>query len=129
MGDEFPKAKGSGDGGRARGNPCECGMVEPDLSAHAGILPGNVEPLWTVADCAVFLQRSERWVWDALARDPDSPGSIPFVRLPGGRSKCGRGSPRFIPEHIRRWVMLGCPPAAAFKMWVDWTEEKRRRKA
>jgi hypothetical protein len=63
------------------------------------------EPLWTVDDLAEYMKRSRRWVYGALSRDPASPGSLPHVRIPGGAA-------RFVPDVIRRWIELGCPPAA-----------------
>jgi hypothetical protein len=87
------------------------------------------EGLWTVRECACYLARSERWVWDALAADPDKTGSIPHVRIPGGRGcRSHGGSPRFIPADIRAWVTDGCPPATVFKSWQE-ADEKRRSRA
>jgi hypothetical protein len=86
----------------------------PELATS---LPGGVAPLWTVSNAARFLARSERWVWDALSQDPEKPGSIPFIRIPGGRGSRGHGSPRFVPTEIIQWVAAGCPPAATFRSW------------
>lgn len=62
------------------------------------------EPLWGVDDLAQRLGRSRRWVYRALQKDPKRRGSLPFVRLPGG-------GPRFLPDLIEEWLLLGCPPA------------------
>ncbi len=75
-----------------------------------GSSPADVPVLWTVEECARYLQRSVRWMYIAVRRPPDTSGSIPHTRLPGG-------AVRFIPEHIRAWVADGCPPAATFKVW------------
>ncbi|MGH7145373.1 MAG: helix-turn-helix domain-containing protein [Planctomycetota bacterium] len=72
--------------------------------------PFSVPDLWTVADCAHYLQRSRRWVWECARRPADLAGSIPHTRLPGG-------SPRFLPADIVAWVTDGCPPAAIFLKW------------
>lgn len=89
-------------------------------------LPGGVAPLWTVANAATFLARSERWVWEALLQDPEKPGSIPFIRIPGGRGSRGQGSPRFVPTEIVQWVAAGCPPAATFRAWC--VEERKGKR-
>ena len=90
-------------------------------------LPGNVAPLWTVTDAARFLHRSERWLYGALAQDPNKPGSVPFIRIPGGRGSRGQGSPRFLPADIVAWVSAGCPPAAVFRSWQE-ADGKHRKK-
>jgi hypothetical protein len=90
-------------------------------------LPGGFAPLWTVADVAHFLQRSERFIYDALTRDPAQAGSIPFIRIPGGRGSHGQGSPRFVPASIQEWVAAGCPPAAVFQSWQEAGSKKRRK--
>lgn len=68
----------------------------------------KVSPLWTVKEVAAYLQRSERWVYTALKRDPKHKGSLPNFRLPGG-------GPRFDPKEVREWLADGCPPAAEFR--------------
>ena len=74
--------------------------------SRASLLPST--SLWTVREFAAFLQRSERWVYSALQRDPLRKGSVPFVRLPGG-------APRFDPDLVRAWVAQSCPHAAHFQ--------------
>jgi len=68
-----------------------------------------MEALWTITDCAAFLKKSKRWLWNQLARRPEDPGSIPHFRI--------GSTPRFMPEVIRQWLLDGCPPAADFKEW------------
>ena len=69
------------------------------------------EGLWTRRELAASLRRSVRWLDLQLARRPEEPGSIPHVVLPGpGR----RRAVRFLPEHIRLWLAMGCPSAADF---------------
>lgn len=63
--------------------------------------------LWRVPDLAAFLGRGERWVYSRLTVDPARPGSIPFVRIPGG-------APRFVPDVILAWAAEGFPPAALY---------------
>jgi len=103
--------------------------VERVASASNQPLPGNITPLWTVADVARFLQRSERWVYDALATDPNKPGSLPFIRIPGGRGSRGQGSARFVPADIVAWVAAGCPPATVFRTWQEVDKRGRRKSA
>lgn len=92
------------------------------------ILHSEIAPLWGVKECAFFLRRSERWVWDALRCDPNKAGSLPFIRIPGGRGcRHGQGSPRFLADEIRAWAAEGCPPAAIFKAWQK-AERKRLRR-
>ena len=91
-------------------------------------LPGGVSPLWTVRDVARFLARSERFIWEALSSDPAKPGSLPFIRIPGGRGCRGEGSPRFVAADIQFWVANGCPPAAVFRSWQE-AEKKSKRKS
>ena len=79
------------------------------------LLPGNVQPLWTVADCAAYLQRSRRWIGSAMTIDPRKPGSIPFFRLPGRNGSDGH--PRFVPALVQAWAAAGCPPAATVATW------------
>jgi hypothetical protein len=76
--------------------------------------------LWDVAACAQFLGKSPRWLWSALRRSPEEPGSIPHVRI--GRS------PRFFPDDIAEWVRQGCPPPAMLAQWQD-AKGKRRKSA
>jgi len=75
--------------------------------------------LWTVAQAAKFLRKSERWMFGQLTLDESQTGSIPHVRL--GRS------PRFIPAELREWSAAGFPPAAAFKEMKDAEKRKRGR--
>ena len=91
-------------------------------------LPGNVAPLWTVRDVARFLARSERFIWEALSADPQKAGSLPYIRIPGGRGCRGEGSPRFVAAEIQSWVKNGCPPAAVFRSWQE-AEKKSKRKS
>ena len=73
----------------------------------------TVQPpaLWRVADLALYLGRSPRWIWTALRRPETEPGSLPCRRLPGG-------TPRFDPREVEAWVQAGCPPAATFRGWL-----------
>ncbi|MGD0090878.1 MAG: hypothetical protein ABSE73_13250 [Planctomycetota bacterium] len=91
-------------------------------------LPGGFAPLWSVRDVAAYLQRSERWVYDALTQDPAKAGSIPFLRIPGGRGSHGEGTARFLPAAVQEWVASGCPPAAVFRTWQE-SERKKRKSA
>ena len=91
-------------------------------------LPGNFSPLWTTRDVANFLQRSEGWVYSALRADPNKAGSLPSIRIPGGRGSRGEGSARFVSADIMAWVSAGCPPAAIFKTWQD-SERKKKKSA
>ncbi|HEY3325058.1 MAG TPA: helix-turn-helix domain-containing protein [Planctomycetota bacterium] len=94
--------------------------VTTDVQDVPARLPGNIAPLWSVAEVATFLGKSPRWVWRALTITPDDAGSVPHVRI--------GASPRFVPDHIRRWILDGCPPAATFRAWQD-ADEKRQRRA
>lgn len=76
----------------------------PGVAKDSPPSPLAVEPLWLVRDLAVFLRRSERWVWKHLQFDQARVGSIPHLRLPGG-------APRFDPATIRAWLDEGCPAA------------------
>ncbi len=76
--------------------------------------------LWSVPDAAKYLQKSPRWIWSALTRRPDEPGSIPHVRV--------GSSPRFFPDDLAAWVRAGCPPAATFAKW-NAAEQKRQKRA
>ena len=100
----------------------------PAGSRAPAALPGCVSPLWTVRDVARFLARSEGWIWGALSADPQKPGSLPFIRIPGGRGSRGQGSPRFVAAEIQTWVASGCPPAAVFRSWQE-AEKKTKRKS
>jgi len=71
--------------------------------------------LWTVRETAAYLGKSARWLFDVLRTPESEPGSIPFVRI--GRS------PRFIPDDIRAWLDMQCPPVILFRKW----REKGRR--
>ena len=70
----------------------------------------NPPVLWTVKECAQYLRRSSRWVWEHVRIPLDTSGSIPHTRLPGG-------APRFVPTDVIAWVADGCPPAATFLKW------------
>ena len=65
--------------------------------------------MWTVKECAAYLKKSPRWLWSAMTRRPEEPGSVPHVRV--------GASPRFFPDDIAAWVRQGCPPAATFAAW------------
>ena len=82
-------------------NPPDAARVPP---------PADAPVLWTVEECARYLQRSPRSMYMAVRRPANGDGSIPHTRLPGG-------AVRFIPEHIRGWVADDCLPAATFKVW------------
>jgi hypothetical protein len=94
-------------------------MPEDDMGADASgpaedsvaSSTATVETLWTRRDLAVFLKVSDRWVDNALARDPGDRGSIPHVVLP---SRGTRRHIRFVFEDIRAWVAMGCPSADEF---------------
>lgn len=76
--------------------------------------------LWTIKDCAAYLQRSPRWIWSAIAQPAEQAGSIPHFRI--------GASPRFFPDDITAWVRQGCPPAATFSEW-NAAENKRQKRA
>jgi len=76
--------------------------------------------LWTVADAATYLRKSPRWLWSALTRRPEEPGSVPHFRI--GKT------PRFFPDDLQAWVRNGCPPAKTFTEWNS-AEQKRRIRA
>ena len=76
--------------------------------------------LWNAAQCAQYLGKSPRWLWSALTRRAEEPGSVPHVRI--GKT------PRFFPDDIAAWVRAGCPPAATFAEWIA-AEEKHRSRA
>mgnify|MGYP000735619577 CR=1 FL=1 len=78
----------------------------------------HAETLWTVADAATFLRKSQRWLFGQLKIDDTQPGSIPHVRL--GRS------PRFIPDDLKAWAAAGFPPAATFKEWKEMSARRKR---
>ena len=88
-------------------------------SNDAPELSGGIAPLWRVPDAARFLGLSPRWVWRALTKRPEEQGSIPHARI--------GSSPRFVPEHVRQWVLDGCPPAATFQQWLEAKEKQRKR--
>ena len=90
---------------------------DQQIAPQATVIHGT-DSLWTIADCAKFLRKSPRWVWSAISISPDCPGSIPFVRV--------GVSPRFLPAHVKRWVLDGCPPAATLRDWIE-AKEKRRK--
>ena len=89
--------------------------VPPDAAAlqsgRVEVRSWAAESLWTRRELAAFLRRSVRWLDLALARRPEEPGSIPHVVLPGSPR---RRAVRFLPEHIRLWLAMGCPSAADF---------------
>src|SRR3990172_8241302 len=93
--------------------------AEPLQATPAPAPEPGPAPLWDVKACARYLRRSPRWVWNALTRGPEGPGSIPHIRLPGN-------APRFVPEDVAGWVRAGCPPAATFKAWSDSASRKKR---
>ena len=81
--------------------------------------PNGTNALWDVRACASYLGKSPRWLWSALTRRPEEPGSVPHVRI--GKT------PRFISADIEAWVRQGCPPASMFRSWLA-SEEKRRNR-
>ena len=91
----------------------------PDCTSQFA-LAVNSPTLWCVKQCSGFLGKSPRWLWSALTRRPEEPGSVPHVRV--GKT------PRFFPDDIASWVRAGCPPAATFTEWQT-AEEKRRNRA
>ncbi len=92
-------------------------MIRNENSTNGSV---EIERLWSVKDCAAFLQRSRRWLWSALTRRPEEAGSIPHVRI--------GASPRFFPADIAAWVRAGCPPAATIAEW-NAVEQKRQKRA
>jgi hypothetical protein len=76
------------------------------------------ERLWSVKDLAIYLQKSQRWVFKALRLPDTEAGSIPHVRL------CR--SPRFVPDDIKAWAFANFPPAATFRTWQEFDRRKRR---
>jgi hypothetical protein len=94
--------------------------ISDDVSDSRGDLDirPEVAGLWTVKDAAVFLRKSVRWVFYALRKPENVVGSLPNVKL--GRT------PRFVPDDLRAWVGMGCPPAGTFKSWKDSGSRKRR---
>jgi hypothetical protein len=48
-------------------------------------------------------------MYSAIRTRAEEPGSIPHSRV--------GDTPRFVPEDIREWVRVGCPPAATFAEW------------
>jgi hypothetical protein len=93
-------------------------MNKNATSTFAG--SAGLEPLWSMKEFATYLRRSTRWLWSAITRRPEEPGSIPHVRI--------GASPRFFPEDIAAWVRAGCPPAATFAEW-NAADEKRQKRA
>lgn len=75
------------------------------------------EPLWDNRTCSIYLGKSTRWLYIAVRTRPEEPGSIPHSRV--------GETPRFIPEDIREWVRVGCPPAATFAEWQRVEKKKR----
>jgi hypothetical protein len=89
--------------------------------------PGsNVESLWTVEDCAQYLNKSVRWVYEALKLADNMQGSIPHVRLPPKPGQ-SRSAARFMPALIRQWTLANCPPASVFMAWSEQQERHRRK--
>jgi hypothetical protein len=78
----------------------------------------SIVPLWNVPQVAKYLGKSPRWVWAALARPDEAPGSIPHHRV--GRS------PRFDPADIAAWVKAGCPEV---RVWRNWSGDHGRGQA
>ena len=66
----------------------------------------ELSSLWDMRACALYLGKSPRWLWSALQKRPEEPGSIPHARI--------GHTPRFVPADIEAWVRQGCPPAKAF---------------
>jgi len=91
-----------------------------EQSVPAKLAAPVASALWTVRECAAYLQKSPRWLWSALKRRPEEPGSIPHVRI--------GNSARFIPSDIEAWVRQGCPPASMFRHWLA-SEEKQKKAA
>ena len=87
--------------------------------SHTHVAPAVADTLWTVKQAAIFLQKSQRWLFGQLTLADDRPGSIPHVRL--GRS------PRFIPDDLRAWAAAGFPPAGTFKEWKEADARRARR--
>jgi len=72
------------------------------------------EQILTVKEAAAYLKRSERWIREAVARDPQEAGSIPHHRLPGRR-----GGVRFDRDELLLWLKADCPPAAVWNSWQN----------
>jgi len=70
----------------------------------------SFDRLMTVREAAIFLQRSESWLFDALRRDPREEGSVPHVRLPGRR-----GGARFQAAELLEWLEAGAPPVSVWR--------------
>ncbi|MCZ7646112.1 MAG: helix-turn-helix domain-containing protein [Planctomycetota bacterium] len=69
----------------------------------------SVDPLWSVDQVSEYLGKSPRWIYAALARPDDQPGSIPHFRV--GRS------PRFDAQEIAAWARASCPPLVDWRAW------------
>ena len=95
-------------------------MMNRTASAPPEAPISNADTLFTVAEAARFLKKSPRWLWSAIRRRPDEPGSVPFFRI--------GSSPRFFPADLAAWIRAGCPPAATFAEWQD-AEKKRQNRA
>src|SRR5436190_21538332 len=99
--------------------------MDSEMPAEAVAPPENepaldLDTLCTLAETARFLKKSPRWVWSALTRRPEEPGSLPHFRI--------GTSPRFFPDDMAAWVRAGCPPAATFAAWRE-AQEKRKHRA
>ncbi len=94
--------------------------MNTNATTTAAVLTTTTETLLSVPEAARYLQKSPRWIWSALTRRPDEPGSIPHVRV--------GSSPRFFPDDLAAWVRAGCPPAATFAEW-NAAEQKRQKRA
>jgi len=75
--------------------------------------------LWTLPEAAHFLVKSRRWLFRAMKTPETESGSIPYVRL--------GGTPRFVPDDLKGWVAMGCPPVATYREWVDAERSRKRR--
>ena len=98
------------------------GDCSQGLGAKAGVIMNSgtaIPDLWDATACAKFLGKSPRWIFSALTKRPDEPGSLPHVRV--------GSSPRFFPNDIAEWVRMGCPPAETFAEWRTSNEKKKSR--
>ncbi len=85
------------------------------------------EVLWTVKDVAVFLEVSERTIWNRLRRAEFSNSRIPRLELDG--------KPRFLPSQIRQWKVLygrtlsKRTPQEELRIWQQLSAERTGRTA